>query len=249
MKKGKKLISAVLCTATISYAMLLTPIAACAEYSCIFQDSNCKVICISNTANCTDKLSPQSISNNCCLLFNQNCNTVPSSEENSINDVENPTDIPYTNNDNNDDTAPHEAATEPTVPQNTENDDNAASSYIDEVVRLTNIEREKSGLNQLVKRDDMCGVANIRAMEISQTFSHTRPNGQDCFSVVKEKNISYRFLGENIASGYTSPEAVVKGWMNSEGHKANVLNGNFSGIGIGYYEHNGIKYWVQMFIG
>lgn len=67
-----------------------------------------------------------------------------------------------------------------------------------------------------------------RATEISSNMSHTRPDGKECFTVLKEMNISYNYAGENIGGGYSSPEAVVKGWMNSEGHRDNILDPYFT---------------------
>ncbi|MGN0537860.1 MAG: CAP domain-containing protein [Acutalibacteraceae bacterium] len=123
------------------------------------------------------------------------------------------------------------------------------NEYINEVIRLVNVERQKRGLSTLTKRDDVCEIAAIRAKEIVISFSHTRPNGSSCFSLFDEYNISYWSAGENIAYGYRTPAEVMEGWMNSEGHRANILNGNFDGIGVGCYEENGVLYWTQFFIG
>lgn len=77
-------------------------------------------------------------------------------------------------------------------------------------------------------------------------FDHTRPDGSSFSSIFKDMGISYYTAGENIAMGYPSPEAVVAGWMNSPGHRANILNANFNAIGVGYAPGNA---WVQLFIG
>ena len=79
----------------------------------------------------------------------------------------------------------------------------------------------------------------------------TRPDGRSCFTVLAETKISYRTCGENIAAGQTTPQEVVKGWMNSEGHRKNILNGSFTKLGVGYVKAStGYKYyWTQMFIG
>ena len=100
-------------------------------------------------------------------------------------------------------------------------------------------------------RSSLCAVAQLRAEETVQSFSHTRPNGTSCFTAIQEAGISGRTMGENIAAGQNSPASVMNSWMNSEGHRANILNGDFTSIGIGYvksgsgYGH----YWVQMFMG
>ena len=78
---------------------------------------------------------------------------------------------------------------------------------------------------------------------------HTRPDGTSCFTVLDQNGINYFSAGENIAMGYPTSESVVNGWMNSSGHKANILNSSFTHIGVGCYEENGYYYWVQLFIG
>ena len=120
--------------------------------------------------------------------------------------------------------------------------------YAEQILKLVNEERKKAGVPELVMDDAVTEVANLRAKELVTLFSHTRPDGQDCFSAITEAGISYRGLGENIAYGYQTPEAVMKGWMNSEGHRENILYEAFDGIGVGYYVENGRAYWVQMFI-
>ncbi|MEE1281561.1 MAG: Ig-like domain-containing protein [Acutalibacteraceae bacterium] len=125
----------------------------------------------------------------------------------------------------------------------------AEEEYINEVLRLTNEERKKAGLPTLAKRADVDKVAAIRAKEISVKYSHTRPNGKSCFTVVSENGISYMNLGENLATGQLSPKEVVNDWMNSEAHRKNILNPKFNGLGVGYYVEDGTTYWIQMLIG
>lgn len=122
-------------------------------------------------------------------------------------------------------------------------------NYARQVVELINKERAAAGLSPVAQREDMNAIAKIRAKEITVSFSHTRPNGQDCFSIAKEQGIAYRYLGENIAYGQKTPEAVMTGWMNSSGHRANILSENFDGVGVAAYKYNGTYYWVQYFIG
>jgi uncharacterized protein YkwD len=90
----------------------------------------------------------------------------------------------------------------------------------------------------------------VRAEELIQSFSHTRPDGTSCFTAFDEFGVDYRAAGENIAAGQKTPEDVVNSWMNSSGHRANILSENFTAIGVGVAEDvNGTLYWVQMFIG
>lgn len=120
-------------------------------------------------------------------------------------------------------------------------------SYVEQVVALVNAERAKVNLPALTMSTDLNRAAQIRARETVQSFSHTRPNGSSFSSVLRENGISYRGSGENIAWGQRTPEAVVNAWMNSSGHRANILNSNFTSIGIGYYLNGSTPYWTQLF--
>lgn len=138
---------------------------------------------------------------------------------------------------------------QPVKPEKTDTEPTVKQSYEEQVVALVNAERAKYGLPALKTNPTLQAAALARAKETVQLFSHTRPNGTSCFTVLKEYGISYRYAGENIAYGQRSPQEVVTAWMNSEGHRANILNKNFTTIGIGYYQTaNGTKYWSQLFI-
>lgn len=130
----------------------------------------------------------------------------------------------------------------PTAPATT-----TITSNVQTVFDLVNKERKANGLGNLTLSDDLCKVADIRAKEIVKSFSHTRPNGTSCFTAFKENGVSYRYAGENIAYGQKTATEVMNGWMNSAGHRANILSKNFGKIGIACYEYNGRKYWVQLF--
>ena len=117
-----------------------------------------------------------------------------------------------------------------------------------EVVRLVNAQRAANGLKALEIDVNVQSAAQVRAKEINTVFSHTRPNGTSCFTALKENNVSYRGAGENIASGQTSAQQVMNSWMNSEGHRANILNSKFTKIGVGVYKTSSGRYcWTQMF--
>jgi len=127
------------------------------------------------------------------------------------------------------------------------------SAYYDEntaneLLERTNKERAKRFLPPLTLSEGLCEAAKIRSHEISIVFSHTRPDGSSCFTVLGELGYSYLGAGENIAYGQDSPEAVVKAWMNSPGHRANIMNPGFKYLGVGCYESpSGRLYWAQMF--
>ncbi len=139
--------------------------------------------------------------------------------------------------------------TEPDTPTTPPTTDSSLSAYAQEVVRLVNVERAKYGLSALTVHAKASQAAQTRAAEQARSFSHTRPNGTSCFTALKEAGVAYRSAGENIAYGQRTPQEVVTAWMNSSGHRANILGSQFSQIGVGYTVINGTAYWAQFFIG
>ena len=122
-------------------------------------------------------------------------------------------------------------------------------NFAQEVLRLVNKERARVGIAPLRLADDLQAATAIRAREIVGYFSHTRPNGSDCFTAMKNRG---RTCGENIAAGNSSASATVEQWMNSQGHRANILNPAFRELGIGYFyakDSTYRHYWVQLFRG
>lgn len=118
-----------------------------------------------------------------------------------------------------------------------------------EVLKLVNKERPNKGLTPLSVMGNLQTVSDVRSVELSREFSHTRPDGSSCFTALQ--GISYNSAGENIAAGYSSSEEVMEGWMNSPGHKANILSKGFTHLGVGYYGAAAMShhYWSQIFIG
>ena len=127
---------------------------------------------------------------------------------------------------------------------NTAKPEASSGNYAEEMLALVNQARAEHGASALSLDSKLCDAANKRAQEIATTFSHTRPDGRDCFTVLGEYGVSYYGCGENIAMGSTSANAIFNMWMNSSGHRANILNSSFRCIGIGKYGN----YWVQLFI-
>lgn len=122
--------------------------------------------------------------------------------------------------------------------------------YEQEVLRLVNVERKKKGLSPLTTTTALGKAADVRAKELKTLFSHDRPDGSSCFTVLDDYNIDRWASGENIAYGYRTPSAVVEGWMNSDGHRAKILNSSYTKMGVGYVTgSDGRAYWVQIFIG
>ncbi|MDO4270578.1 MAG: CAP domain-containing protein, partial [Eubacteriales bacterium] len=136
-----------------------------------------------------------------------------------------------------------------TKPEETPDNNGGAAqgNFAAQVVQLVNAERAKAGLSALKVDSKVQQAAQVRAKEQAQSFSHTRPNGASCFTALTEAGVSYRGAGENIAYGQSTPQAVMTAWMNSAGHRANILKADFTTIGVGYTVINGTPYWTQMF--
>lgn len=126
--------------------------------------------------------------------------------------------------------------------------DSQDRTYIEQVVDLVNAERVKAGLTALAIDSGIEAAALVRAKETEISFSHTRPDGSSFSTALTEQGVSFRGSGENIAWGQRTPQEVMTGWMNSDGHRANILNPKFTKIGVGYYQNAaGRSYWTQLF--
>lgn len=123
------------------------------------------------------------------------------------------------------------------------------SSYESEVIRLVNEIRQQNGLRPLAANWELSRVARYKSQDMRDNgyFSHNSPTYGTPFQMISAFGLSYRTAGENIAKGYASPQAVVNGWMNSSGHRANILNASYTQIGVGYVSKG--NYWTQLFIG
>lgn len=123
------------------------------------------------------------------------------------------------------------------------------STYEQQVIDLINEIRVKNGLSPLTENTALsrCAKAKSQDMHDKRYFSHQSPTYGSPFDMMKQFGITYRTAGENIAMGQTTPQAVVNAWMNSEGHRANILNASFTQIGMGYVADG--HYWTQQFIG
>lgn len=122
-------------------------------------------------------------------------------------------------------------------------------AYEQEVVRLVNAERAKHGLAALTEDWELSRVARYKSQDMhdNRYFAHNSPTYGTPFRMLRAFGLSYRTAGENIAMGYAAPAAVVAGWMNSEGHRANILSSAYTKIGVGYVADG--HYWTQQFIG
>lgn len=125
--------------------------------------------------------------------------------------------------------------------------ENTYTDLINEVYEITNNYRSLVGVSSLTLDSSLVEAASIRVKELSDSFSHTRPNGSSCFTVLSELGISYGTAGENIAAGYSSSQSVMEGWRSSSGHYQNIISSKFKKIGIGVNIVNNQYYWVQIF--
>ena len=123
------------------------------------------------------------------------------------------------------------------------------SNYETEVVRLVNDQRAKYGLQPLTINWELSRVARYKSEDMAKNkyLSHTSPTYGTPFEMMRSFGISYRSAGENIAYGQRTPAAVMDAWMNSSGHRENILKASYTQIGVGYYANG--NYWTQMFIG
>ena len=138
------------------------------------------------------------------------------------------------------------------VEQSGSNDEQAESDlnqFEQEVVDLTNQEREKQGLAPLKIDTELSKSAREKSRDMQENgyFDHNSPTYGSPFDMMEAFGIDYQTAGENIAKGQPTPEEVVNAWMNSEGHRENILNGSFTHIGVGYNEDGNV--WTQQFIG
>lgn len=127
--------------------------------------------------------------------------------------------------------------------------DTTVEAYEAEVIRLVNEIRVQYGLQPLKTNWELSRVARYKSQDMvdKHYFSHTSPTYGSPFQMMKAFGLSYRTAGENIAYGQRTPQEVVNAWMNSSGHRANILNSSYTQIGVGYVANG--NYWTQMFIG
>lgn len=124
--------------------------------------------------------------------------------------------------------------------------------YVDEIVKLVNEARAKEGLQPLTLDPLLRKGAQVRAEECVKVFSHTRPDGTSYKTAISEAGVVSNYTGENVACGHSSAQQVVKAWLNSPGHRDNILNSNFTKIGVGLEKNVGNGYkgysWSQLFV-
>lgn len=157
-------------------------------------------------------------------------------------------------------TLPHQESEGHSTNQNSNNDniqegnertsETQITAEIKRVLELVNQERAKNGLNALTLNNELTHIATIKATDMKDKnyFSHNSPTYGSPFDMLQQFGVKYSYAGENIAAGQTSPEQVMNDWMNSSGHRANILNKNYTQLGVGYVKGGQYgTYWVQLF--
>ncbi|EJP6471931.1 MULTISPECIES: CAP domain-containing protein [unclassified Clostridium] len=199
--------------------------------------------CVKNQTNAAKDLSN-------CIKDQTNCGTKVEKTSNGNTDSKKVTNNTNTTNKNTNTNTNNSGNTTATKP-NEAKPDSSISALEQEVVTLVNAERAKAGLPALKANAELSNVARLKSQDMidKKYFSHTSPTYGSPFDMMKKFGIKYSAAGENIASGYPTAKAVVDGWMNSPGHRANILNKSFTEIGVGLAKSSdGTYYWTQMFI-
>ncbi|HBG7747213.1 TPA: sporulation protein [Clostridioides difficile] len=201
-----------------------------------------------NDKNCNNTNKPED--NNNSDSTNKPDNNKPESNKPEDNNNSGSTDKPDNNKpeDNNN----SDSTNKPDDNNNSGSTSENFSAYQKEVVDLVNIERAKAGLNPLTLDSSISNVATKKSQDMidNNYFSHNSPTYGSPFDMLKKFGISYKTAGENIAMGQKTPKEVVNAWMNSEGHRKNIMNPNFSKIGVGVAQKSGGSiYWTQIFVG
>ncbi|AXU65421.1 CAP domain-containing protein [Clostridioides difficile] len=227
--------------------------------------------------NCSVKPELKPDKDNSCKDKNhndKNCNNTNKPEDNNNSDSTNKPDNnkpesnkPEDNNNSDSTDKPDNNKPESNKPEDNNNSDSTNkpddnnnsgstsenfSAYQKEVVDLVNVERAKAGLNPLTLDSSISNVATKKSQDMidNNYFSHNSPTYGSPFDMLKKFGISYKTAGENIAMGQKTPKEVVNAWMNSEGHRKNIMNPNFSKIGVGVAQKSGGSiYWTQIFVG
>ena len=121
------------------------------------------------------------------------------------------------------------------------------STFEARVLELVNEERKRTGASPLTMDTQLSNIARVKSLDMQQNgyFSHTSPSYGSVADLLKLFGISFEAAGENLAHGYSTPETVVEGWLNSESHRSNILSSNYRKIGVGYIEEG--HHWTQIF--
>ena len=175
------------------------------------------------------------------IYFNENCKWAESFKEFCKPEIQ----LPETENN-------QKPETQTPSPEQNGSVQVPADEFELKVLELVNVERAKHGLSALTWDSSLAKVAEAHSLDMANNnfFSHTNLKGQSPFDRIKAFGISYSYAAENIAAGQKTPESVMNSWMNSEGHRKNILNANLKRLGVGYVKGGSYgTYWTQVFAG
>jgi len=223
----------------------LTNTLNCSDGTCIANILNCNSnSCLKNALNCTNGSYVKIISN--CKNNSTAVPATPSKPSTSTT----PSSTPSTSSKPSTSTTP--SATPSTTPSTTSQSGSSYASFQNQVIQLVNEQRTANGLKPLTANAPLTNTATLKSQDMAKLnyFDHTSPTYGSPFDMMKKYGITYRAAGENIAMGQTTPAQVMQGWMNSPGHRANILNASFTQIGVGIAKNaQGQLIWTQQFIG
>jgi uncharacterized YkwD family protein len=235
-------------------ALTLSTVLALSSTSAFAAGTDCTKATDKNDYNCLFKNYVCNLDNektNC--KFNSNCKSADLNSidwEALLNKINKPAETEILAPDESKPEVNTPAEEKPAAPTENNNTNLVVSSYEQKVVELVNVERQKAGLPELTLDSEISNVAKIKSKDMADNnyFAHQSPTYGSAGDMLSQFGIKWSAWGENIASGQRTPEDVVTAWMNSSGHRANILSPNFSRIGVGYVTNsNGTSYWTQMF--
>lgn len=259
MKKQIKTLVAAGLISIVSAGSIVTSHADSRTTACNNSNQKLQIICVNSVKDCFK------YKKNCNVNkpSNSNCNVnKPTDSESSNNNAvkpekpnttpENKPSVPGDSNSNNNNNNNNNNSNNTVKPENKPESNASFSAQQQEVLNLVNQERAKVGAKPLTLNKELSNVATTKSQDMinKNYFDHTSPTYGSPFDMMKQFGISYRTAGENIAMGQRTPAEVMNSWMNSEGHRKNILNPNFTELGVGIAKaSNGQLYWTQMFIG
>lgn len=224
----------------------------CSNGTCLTYLLNGNTNCLKNVLNCTNGTCISNILN--CQNGNYTtANTCPNSSAKSAKPAGSSAPAtPSTSSKPSTSTASTKPSTPSSAPSTTSQSNSSYASFQNQVIQLVNEQRAANGLKPLTANAQLANTATLKSEDMAKLnyFDHNSPTYGSPFDMMKKYGISYRTAGENIAMGQTTPAQVMQGWMNSPGHRANILNSSFTQIGVGIAKNaQGQLIWTQQFIG
>lgn len=226
----------------------------CINNICLKNPSNCTTgqICTVNAQNCAISNNLAAILNNANYKYVIASGNCKNGSTNTTVSKPSASSAPAASSKPSTSTAPSSKPASSTAPSTAPQSGSSFSAFQNQVIQLVNEQRAANGLKPLTANAQLTNTATLKSQDMAKLnyFDHTSPTYGSPFDMMKKYDISYRTAGENIAMGQTTPAQVMQGWMNSPGHRANILNASFTQIGVGIAKNaQGQLIWTQQFIG